>query len=213
MKLFSELCARIGLRGSFGFKSVNTVLLLRRFQWWGSSVGCLCLGVTDVQRDTESVTQTKLLDFPVFHNPSLHPGAVPLLPPPLYSPFASLLLWSWFSPERRHLNHIVPPSRFLFLFLPVCSAAPQRAPLLRLSQHVSLFFSLSITVVPSCPAQLDSLCRLRPFHSMFLLSGETFSGHSWTEWPTSRQSRCLEVTELLKHCILYRKTDRRMDRE
>lgn len=36
---------------------------------------------------------------------------------------------------------------------------------------------------------------------MFLLSGETFSGHSWTEWPTSWQLRCLEVSKLAaNHC-------------
>lgn len=86
------------------------------------------------------------LDFSVFHNPFLHAGAFPPLLPPLQTPFANPLMFgASFLWSAGTLTTLSSPSRFLFLFLPVCSAAPQRAPLLRLSQSVSfsVFPSLS----------------------------------------------------------------------
>lgn len=210
MALFSELCAfrpcRSAYPALFGFKVLTLSCFPVDFSGVTQSHWCK-------ERQWKRRTDKKCRIFPVFHNPFLHAGAVPLLLPLLHSPFASLLMFgACFLWSAGTLTTLSSPSRFLFLFLPVCSAAPQWAPLPWLSQPVFLF---------------QSFHHCRPFMSCSawqLVSPEAFSLSVFIIWGNFLRTLSDWVTHiltvkmpssygLLRPCILYKRTDRQMESE
>lgn len=169
---------------------------------------CLCLRVADVKRDTESVAQTKTVGFFCFSQSlPLCRGFSPAAAAPPDSICESVNVWSQFSLERRHLNHIVLPQQVLIFVsacVLCCASAGSSSATVTVCVSFSVFPSLSsLHVLLSSTACVASGLFTLCFYYLGKLSQDTLGLNDphLDNWDALKSQNWLPTTVKTLHFI------------